>query len=807
MKTRKLLAAVLSLVMVISALPIFTLTASAATELESGSCGSNVTYLLDSDGLLTISGTGAMTSAPWINNGNFKKIKNVVIEDGVTSIYTSAFRGCSSLQSVTVKGDLAEVGGSAFQTCVDLESVTFEGNVGKIGSYAFYSSGYNSVKGEFGITVTIKGNVSELGSNLFDCSYSAFCIDYHGTTVPSYTSNLYSGDVYASYSKIYVTPEYYLKSTFFHNRGVVRPELNIKVNSIGSGTAEVYYNSNPVTKLGVKLSGTLVATPDDGYYLKEYQVVSGDVTINESNKFTVGASDIEINAVFGKIPDGAYTISFDANEGSGEMPMTVVESNGTKTLPKCGFTRLYYTFGGWKTSADAADIAYTDMGDISGSELTENITLYAHWNPAQYTVKFDANGGSDSMDALEGVAAKTKITLPDCTFKGPDGKIFIGWTIGTGTTVYQPGSTYSVTNDITLYAQWAEPVAEVKTDGNTTEYGTLPLALAAVKEKTGELKLLADITLTSFANVAPTKLTIDLNNHSIKSGATRAYLQLKNEVTIKGTGTISGESNFYPIYVSTDAIVTVEDGVTISRNGEHAIYMSSDSTLIFNGGTVTAGNGTATANIIGASGSTVVINSDISANLFNCANVYYNITPASTPTNNYSTGKIWYLIDNQITNADVTADETTIYDDNTYSTADTTVIVKPKENYTLSGVKYNGIDATESDGSFTFKMPVGVAKITETIETSVTLTNDSVAVALSSDVEAAVLIVASYDGGSLIDVKYLPISAATEKKLGTDGMGLTYSSGNEVNAFLWEDMSALTPICNGKAITITETAE
>ncbi|MCQ2071281.1 MAG: leucine-rich repeat protein, partial [archaeon] len=76
--------------------------AQAAT-VTSGQCGENIHFTLDSDGTLTISGTGNMyqygtdeDSAPWYNYR--ESIKQLIVEEGVTSIGTYAFNGCSYME-------------------------------------------------------------------------------------------------------------------------------------------------------------------------------------------------------------------------------------------------------------------------------------------------------------------------------------------------------------------------------------------------------------------------------------------------------------------------------------------------------------------------------------------------------------------------------------------------------------------------------------------------------------------------------------------------------------------------------------
>ena len=107
---KRILCLVLVLTMVCALLAVMPV--NAATIVESGECGAqgdNVKWTLDSDGTLTISGTGEMgdynyldsiPSIPWYNNRS--RIKTVIINDGVTSIGDFAFYECSKLTSVNI---------------------------------------------------------------------------------------------------------------------------------------------------------------------------------------------------------------------------------------------------------------------------------------------------------------------------------------------------------------------------------------------------------------------------------------------------------------------------------------------------------------------------------------------------------------------------------------------------------------------------------------------------------------------------------------------------------------------------------
>ena len=139
---KRLLSFVLAALMIASLLPA---TALAADIVDSGTCGaegdgSNLTWTLDSEGVLTISGSGDMhgydhLGAPWY--GIRSPVKSAVIADGVTSIGDSAFYDCTSLTSVTIPDSVTSIGDGAFSYCESLTSVTIPDSVTSIGWHAF----------------------------------------------------------------------------------------------------------------------------------------------------------------------------------------------------------------------------------------------------------------------------------------------------------------------------------------------------------------------------------------------------------------------------------------------------------------------------------------------------------------------------------------------------------------------------------------------------------------------------------------------------------------------------------------------
>lgn len=124
------------------ALPLLTVGVSAANIVDSGECGDNVTWTLDSDGLLTISGTGAMLSHegfgwyPWFVHHT--EIRRLEIENGVTSIGDYAFANYS-LEQINISESVTTIGIGAFEFSCP-ESFYIPGTVSDIGKLAFGSS-------------------------------------------------------------------------------------------------------------------------------------------------------------------------------------------------------------------------------------------------------------------------------------------------------------------------------------------------------------------------------------------------------------------------------------------------------------------------------------------------------------------------------------------------------------------------------------------------------------------------------------------------------------------------------------------
>ena len=148
----------------------------------------NLTWKLDADGTMTISGTGAMKNynsddnpSPAYKNSN---VKTVVIEDGVTSIGNYAFSDCSSLTSITIPDSVTSIGYYAFFYCTSLTSITISDSVTSIGNYAFfYCRSLTSI--------TIPDSVTSIGNYAF-----SNCTNLTSIKIPSSVTSMDSKAFY-----------------------------------------------------------------------------------------------------------------------------------------------------------------------------------------------------------------------------------------------------------------------------------------------------------------------------------------------------------------------------------------------------------------------------------------------------------------------------------------------------------------------------------------------------------------------------------------------------------------------------------
>ena len=192
--------------------------------------------------------------------------------------------------------------------------------------------------------------------------------------------------------------------------------------------------------------GTLPTPERKGYTFEGwYTSASGG---NRVTEFSV-CKDEKNATLYARWSNTEYTVNFDANGGScSTTSKTVAYEKKYGSLPTA--SRTGHVFDGWYTETNGG----TRIIDSSTYNETSNITLYAHWNSARYTVYFNANGGSCSTGNIGVTYGSNYGSLPDASRAF---YTFAGWyTSANGGTCISSNSTYYETNDITLYAHWNE---------------------------------------------------------------------------------------------------------------------------------------------------------------------------------------------------------------------------------------------------------------------------------------------------------------------------------------------------------------
>ena len=178
----------------------------------------------------------------------------------------------------------------------------------------------------------------------------------------------------------------------WENSVITPTTYTVTVGNDGNGTGTA---SPSTAAAGTTI--TLTATPNKGYHFKEWQVISGGVTIKD-NKFTMPNAHVEVKAIFEEdVPAPTeYTITYDLAGGTAEgNPDTYTIETRTFTLKNP--TKSGYTFTGWSgTGLDGEN----NMTVTIPTGSTGNRTYTAHWryngsghSYSYYTIKATAGAG------------------------------------------------------------------------------------------------------------------------------------------------------------------------------------------------------------------------------------------------------------------------------------------------------------------------------------------------------------------------------------------------------------------------------
>ena len=177
----------------------------------------------------------------------------------------------------------------------------------------------------------------------------------------------------------------------------------------------------------------------------------------DSSGFSHGTDYATTTVTVPAIARPTYTVSYNANGGSGAPSNQTKQHDITLTLSSVKPTRDGYEFAGWGTSATDTGVKYSAGGQYTGNA---NITLYAIWtNVAKLTLAYNANGGTgapSSQTHLINTTSKISGVKPT-----RDKYVFLGWSTSNTATKATYIADGQYTNNsftdgatVTLYAVW-----------------------------------------------------------------------------------------------------------------------------------------------------------------------------------------------------------------------------------------------------------------------------------------------------------------------------------------------------------------
>ena len=494
--------------------------AEAAETAASGTCGvegANVTWVLDTEGTLTLSGTGKMADyvstsgggPPWDDRKS--SVKKIVIGEGVTGVGSWAFMSCTALTELTIPQGVTSIGEAAFYGCEALEKVTIPGSVTSMGNSVFGSCGGLRTAGpagggsgydiEFGWTEAIPANAFSDCASLTEVTIpegvtgigdSAFlgCGALTKVAIPQSVAGIGS----QAFMQCKALTELAIpqgvtgigEKAFYGCEALEKVTIPGSVTSMGDnafGGCEKLKTAGPAGG-GYDIEfGWKEAIPAGAFMncrsLTAVTIPQGVTSIGDRAFQNCGLTGVTIPAGVTAIGAGTFSGCFSLKEiaipegvtGIGDnafyfcmflteavIPASVTRI-GEAAFDLCGLERI--SFGGgrrqWGALAAAQDI---------GVEESVSFT----YGVESYTVSYVPDGGTGEK-APELFDRGDLLTLPGAdAFAAPVGRSFKAWRVDG--VERAPGETQTVTKDMTVTAVWrtSGPVtAALSADGRQAE--------------------------------------------------------------------------------------------------------------------------------------------------------------------------------------------------------------------------------------------------------------------------------------------------------------------------------------------------
>ncbi len=446
-------------------------------------------------------------------------LSEITLPVSIKKIGWSAFNNCGKLQNFTFPAELEELASYAFYFCSGLCGGTLDlpSTVTKIDSSAFDKCDIERLNIDKNNSLQTLGNGAFNGVALVVCFDRSTYEKVHRVAVAptevrmmydiadvllepaSIGDQIYTGEEIKPEVKLYVEEngeEHFFEldrdyTVAYENNINITADVEngrakiiltpTKDGSLHGGPREVYFTILAPQKYPVVMQNSdggtssaspeeaeegtkveLTATPDEGYHFVEWQVLSGDVLI-ENNSFIMPAAEVCIQAVF---EADTYTVTLNANGGTINSGDVTSYTYGVGAVLPTADNMSYtgHTFNGWYedssfSGSPVTAISATDTGDK---------TFYAKWVPVKpgaqsYTVLVSAN--PEAGGTVSGGGTYTENTYVTVTAAAKEGYRFVKWTEDGSAVSDSADYAFTVTADRTLTAVFEKETSDERHEG------------------------------------------------------------------------------------------------------------------------------------------------------------------------------------------------------------------------------------------------------------------------------------------------------------------------------------------------------